>query len=217
MHFRQYLLSQRPDYVDTNSRNTDTRKENMTPMNRRARFLVVIAIVVLVIIGVVEMALPHLGFFWHLANKSEVAIDGHSFVVPSKYFLSRSDGRLALLRLSPVVPLISKQSDIAGPFARQSIIGIYTHKDGKNFDKDADYLRLKEWLTNESKQAGLILESERTLSTPIGTAYCFQFNSSQVAEVRCFLEGSKITVFFDGEPRFASDVYAVVSGASRVN
>ncbi|HWR35122.1 MAG TPA: hypothetical protein VN622_04530 [Clostridia bacterium] len=171
----------------------------------------------LVGVALIEIAIPQLGFFWHLAHTDQVVMDGHLFTVPSKYFLSGSEGRLTFTRFSPVVPLIAERSAIAGPFAKMNMIGIYKHDDGKSFDRDADYFRLKEWLANEVKQAGLSLESERSLSTQLGTAYCFQSNGSQMAEVRCFLDGSKVSVLFMGEPRFANDVYQVVSGVTRVN
>jgi hypothetical protein len=180
-------------------------------MNRRVRasFLTMLAMVAAA--ALVEITIPYLGFFWHLVHRSEVTLDGHSFIVPPKYSVSRSEGRLTFLRLSPKVPFASERSIVSGPFAKQNMVGVYEHDGSKSFDRDADYRRLKEWLSNEAMRDGLSLESERSLNTQIGTSYCFQFNGSQVAEVRCFIEGSKVTVLFDGEPRFAEDVYPIVS------
>lgn len=192
-------------------------KENMARLNRRLRALLIVATTVLVTVALIEATLPHLGFFWHLVNNPKASIDGYSFIVPPKYFLSHSEEELTMVRLSPLMPLISRRSDVAGPFAKRNLIGIYKHPGGKSFDKEADYVRLRDWLIVEAKRGGLRLEIERSLSTQIGTTYCFQFNSSDLTGIRCFFEGSNVTVLFDGEPRFANDVYMVVSSAGRTS
>jgi hypothetical protein len=183
--------------------------------SRLLRSALVGVLVVFTTAALVELLLPRLGFLWHLVNRSEITVGQFSFAVHPKYFLSRSNGAATFVRFSPVVPFLSGRSPIKGAFAKRNLIGIYANPGRKDFDVDADYARLKAWLANEAVSAGPYQQSEKTLSTQDGTAHCFQFNRVESVEVTCFLDGSKVSVLFLGEPRFVIDVYQVVSGAKK--
>jgi hypothetical protein len=102
-----------------------------------------------------------------------------------------------------------------GAFAKRNLIGIYANPERRAFNSDVDYARLKVWLTNEARSVGPYQQTEKTFNTQDGAALCFQFNRPESVEVRCFLDGSSVTVVFEGEPRFVDDVYQVVSGARK--
>jgi hypothetical protein len=184
-------------------------------LSRHLRGVLVGVFVVLTTVTLVEVLLPRLGFLWHLINRSDVTVDGFSFVVHPKYFLSRSDGGTYFVRFSPVVPFVSGRSAIRGAFAKRNLIGIYANPERRAFNSDVDYARLKVWLTNEARSVGPYQQTEKTFNTQDGAALCFQFNRPESVEVRCFLDGSSVTVVFEGEPRFVDDVYQVVSGARK--
>ncbi len=188
----------------------------MGSLKRYCRRGFVGATVVFLTVALVEFTIPQLGFFWHLLHTSRVTIGKYSFTVPPKYFLKSSEGRLTFLRLSPALPLISEKSISTGPFAKQSIIGIYEHEEVQERPNSDDaYIRLKELLTNDAKRDGFTFQSERTLTTKVGPVYCLQFDDSEAAEVRCFLDQGRIRLFFDGERRFADDLYLVLSGIEK--
>jgi hypothetical protein len=184
-------------------------------LSKHLRGALVGVFVVLTTVTLVELLLPRLGFLWHLVNRSEVTVDGLSFAVHPEYFLSRSNGATTFVRFSPVVPFVSGRSAIKGAFAKQNLIGIYANPERRDFDFDADYARLKVWITNDARSAGPYQQAEKTLTMQNGAAHCFQFDRPESVEVRCFLDGSKVTILFEGEPRFVDDVYQVVSGAKR--
>lgn len=186
----------------------------MALFRKRFKALLIIVGVAFIVLAFVEVTIPYLGQLWHLTHNPDVSLGEYSFAVPEKYFLSHYEGRLVFVRFSPVVPVVSKRSSITGAFATQNLIGIYRHG-GKAFDKNNDYQRMKEWLTDQGKQTGMRLESEKTLSSQLGSGYCFEFGGAQVFEVRCFFSGSTFTVVFDGERRFADDLYKVIADARR--
>lgn len=182
---------------------------------RHLRGALVGVLVVLTTVTSVELLLPQLGFLWHLVNRGDVTIGGYSFAVHPKYFLSRSNKAITFVRFSPVVPFISGRSAIKGVFAKRNLIGIYGNPERRVFDFDTDYASLRRWLADEARYAGPYQQLGKTVKTKNGTAYCFQFNRPESVAARCFLDGSSVTIYFEGEPRFVDDVYDVVGSAKR--
>ena len=81
-------------------------------------------------------------------------------------------------------------------------------------DFTRDLQRLRTHLINEQRSGGMLLRSERVLTTPGGPAACFQFSRNDDVNIACYVfNGMRFTMHYDGNRRFAEDIYGVITSA----
>jgi hypothetical protein len=127
-------------------------------------------------------------------------------VVPPSFFLWH-DEHPAMLKITLAFP--ERFAGLRG-FLNIRIIGVFVHPDQRAFHGEADYVLMEKHLTEVASSEGLLLESKSALQTPAGRAYCLQFGNARRVDVRCFLDESTLTIFYDGDRESADDVYSLV-------
>jgi len=93
-------------------------------------------------------------------------------------------------------------------------IGVFVHPGQRAFHGEADYALAENYLTQVANSEGMVLESKKVLQTAAGRVYCLQFGDARMTEVRCFLDESTVTVFYDGPEESTGDAYSLVSTLS---
>lgn len=104
------------------------------------------------------------------------------------------------------------------PFIRKEGYGhisVFTHR----IDRNVTQQQIEAAVVTVAKQDGYVLEDRKSVESPAGTNYCFQFadklHPAKVA-VRCVTAFGELGVFFEGNRRFSGDVYMVVGGLQRL-
>jgi RHS repeat-associated protein len=96
-------------------------------------------------------------------------------------------------------------------------ISLYMQPDQQPFAYDRDYSRFEKGVTQEASQSGFRLELKRTISVGKNSGYCLEFtrlSSEPRSLVRCVVENSVVVLFYEGDPRYISDVFAALQGMS---
>ncbi len=152
---------------------------------------------------------PWFGLIWHVVSGNSIATAGVSFKVPARY----------LAKASPTGNIDMWQYSLGAPIWDAPFGFIRIHPDrslrGLNIKRDIGRLRAIEGSAQRSE--GMNLLSQRVLDTGAGSAVCFQARAGKKASVTCYLLGDHtFMALYDGDVKFAADVYDIVASARPV-
>jgi len=155
------------------------------------------------------LAVPFLGFGWHLLHRSVIASNGCLIPVPSEFYVNGGAEQPTMWKHAFGIPLFK------GPFG---MIGIRPRSSGTNFNFANDFEGSSARMIAVARHEGLALRSQRTLSAATGKAFCFEFSKPMEKSditVRCAIDDTPLLVIYGGDERFSPDFYAAVQGISR--
>jgi hypothetical protein len=140
---------------------------------------------------------------WKTVRGGTVTVSAWRLPVPKGYSAWRSDSLFAFGFGAPLL------NDHYGH------ISVFT----KTARPDLTPQRIENAIVAIAQQDGYILEERRTILNGSETNYCFQFSEQPLHSkviIRCMNESGELSVYFEGNRRFSSDVYAVVTGAQKI-
>jgi hypothetical protein len=116
--------------------------------------------------GLALLAVPFIGFGWHLFHGSFIASSGYRLPVPRDFYVSGDVQQPTMWKHGVGVPLFNR------PFG---MIGVRPRISGARFEFGNDLQNSSERMIAAARQEGLALRSVRTLSAGTGNAFCFEF------------------------------------------
>ncbi len=164
-----------------------------------------------VLIGVLLIALlivPLLGPGWHLLHGDFISYEGWRILVPKGFYVGKSQMGPTMWKHTLGIPLFNV------PYGH---ISLYSRPDQQPFSYDRDYSRFENGVTQEAGQSGYQLEPKRRISVGKNSGYCLEFtrlSGEPRSLVRCVVENSVVVLFYEGDPRYISDVFATLQGMS---
>lgn len=153
------------------------------------------------------LAIPWLGWPWHLIHGETIASSGIVFKIPARYFSPIPlDDNPAVMRTDFGLPLWH---------APYGFITIFQHRGRHALDFRKDIDRIQSVLVTDERSAGMNLIAQRKFDTAIGEAVCFEFGSDRRSIVDCYFDKSTLSVDYEGSNKFGGDMYEVVNSARR--
>jgi hypothetical protein len=176
-----------------------------------------------VLIGVLLIFLllvPLLGPGWHLLHGNFFSYGGWRIPVPKGFFVQQSSEGPILWKYTFGIPFL----DV--PYGHISVYGPSSLSPARRpFEYDRDYSRFESAVTEEAHQSGYRFESKRTIPVGENSGYCLEFTRSAGLQhsilgrsrLRCDVEGSAVVLYYEGDPAYVSDVFAMLRGMSLEN
>ena len=165
-----------------------------------------------VFIGALLIALfmvPLLGPGWHLIHGDFISYGGWRVPVPKGFYVRKSQQGPTMWKQTFGIPFFD---------ASYGHISLYSRSPAQQpFAYDRDYSRFEERVTQEASQSGYKLTSKRTISVSKNTGYCLEFmrvSGEPRSLLRCTVESSAVVLFYEGDPRYISDVFTALQGMS---
>jgi hypothetical protein len=157
---------------------------------------------------IVLLVIPLLGPGWHLLHGDFISYGGWRIPVPKGFYVRKFEVGPTMWKTSLGIPLFNV------PYGH---ISLFSRPAQQPFAYDRDYSRFETGIIQEAGQSGYQLESKRTISVGKNPGYCLEFTRSSGEPrslVRCVIENSVVVLFYEGDPRYISDVFAVLQGMS---
>jgi hypothetical protein len=176
---------------------------------KRNRWKSLPAIVLLLVI--LFLAWPKLaGFGYHVMHSGTVTIQGARVPVPRDFFAIRSTSAAD----KRVLSLYSASFDV--PFRHEPLTSIifYRLQQDHPFRHDQD-AQLMSATTDAAKNSGFNLAAVRESRNSSRTNYCLEFASTKSPRTileRCFIEGSTLVAYFEGDPQYRADLDSILRG-----
>jgi len=165
--------------------------------------------------AVSELAIPFLGYFWHLAHRDKYEQSSLRLQIPAPYMAFSSPKMISIVRFNPTVPFFGRVTPISNHFLKESSIAIFPPPNNQPaFDYKQHYDRVSHFLLGESQLQGLSPEGTRNFGTQLGQMYCLQFGNRYMTRISCFLQGSNLSLMYLGEPKYSEDLYWVARNIS---
>jgi hypothetical protein len=176
-------------------------------LGRGARLTKLVIRLLVIFIGAVLgvlVVVPLLGPGWHLLHGDAISFEGWRVPVPKGFYVRKSGTAAAMWKLSFGIPFLSV------PYGH---VSLFRRPAQEAFSFDKDYARFKSELTQDASERMHRLKSERTVSAGNRHAYCLEFTRpapNAGSLVRCAVEDSTLALFYEGDPRYVSDVFAIL-------
>jgi hypothetical protein len=157
---------------------------------------------------IVLLLIPLLGLAWHLVHGDFTSYGGWRIPVPKGFYVGRSQMGPTMWKHTLGTPLFNV------PYGH---ISLYSRPDQQPFIYDTDYSRFEKGVAQAAGQSGYQFESKRTISAGKNSGYCLQFTRASGEPrslVRCAVDNSVVVVFYEGDPRYISDLYGMLQGMS---
>jgi hypothetical protein len=167
-----------------------------------------LASIVAVLLGIILMILlivPLLGPCWHLLYGEEISYAGWKVPVPKGFYVRRSLEGPTMWKEGFGIPFVNASYGHISLFHRPS-----------PFAFDRDYAQFKQALIEDAAKKGYELKAERTAQVGKSSAYCLDFTHSSKPRslLRCAVENSGFTFFYEGDTRYLSDAISALQGMS---
>jgi hypothetical protein len=157
---------------------------------------------------IVLLVIPLLGPGWHLLHGDFISYGGWRIPVPKGFYVGKSQMGPTMWKHTLGIPLFNV------PYGH---ISLYSRPDQQPFAYDRDYSRFEKGVTQEASQSGYQLKSKRMISVGKNSGHCLEFtrlSGEPRSLVRCVVENSVVVLFYEGDPRYISDVFAALQGMS---
>lgn len=165
-------------------------------------------VILLIILFVAWPKLAALAY--HIVRGGAVAIQGARVPVPRDFFAIRasnaSDKR--------VLSLYSASFYVPFRHVRLTSIIFYRLQQDHPFRRDQD-APLMSATTDAAKYSGFTLATVRESRSSSRTDYCLEFTSAKSSRTileRCFIEGSTLVVYFEGDAQYRADLDSILRG-----
>ena len=162
---------------------------------------------VLVVVAMYLSAGFCLSLGWHLFHGNSISYAGWTIPVPKRYYVRQDRGFPSIWTLSPGAPAFHLAY---GMLSFHSLPG-----PPHPFSRDKDYPKFEESMTQEATQSGYQPESKRVISIGDKTADCWLFARPRIQPkslARCAVEDSNIYAFYEGDPRYLTDLFSILQG-----
>jgi len=172
----------------------------------KAKLTIKLVAIAFTALFVAVASLPLLGLSWHLFHGNMVSFEGRHVPVPAGFYVTQGDGGPAMWKASFGIPFFQV------PYG---LISLFHRPQGESFTFDEDYSQFKNALVQDAVDRGYKLSAERMVPAAETRAYCLEFSRSSTPPgslVRCAIEGSRIAVFYEGDPRYTREMFAVLEG-----
>jgi hypothetical protein len=189
----------------------------LPPRNRRAKLAFQILGLFIGAILIPLLVVPLLGPGWHLLHGDFISYGGWKIPVPKAFSEKNSQAGLDMWKLTLGIPIFD------APYGHISIYGTGSLSPTRQpFNYERDYSRLEAVVTQEAHQSGYRFESKRTTSVGKTAGYCLEYTRSVSNKhevrgrslLRCVIEDSVVAVYYEGDPRYVPDVFAMLQGMS---
>lgn len=190
----------------TSSRLQPDRAATPTKRNRWRSFPSIVILLIILFIAWPKFAA--LGY--HIVRRGAVAIQGASVPVPRDFFAIRSTNAPD----KRVLSLYSASFDVPFRHAPLTSIVFYRLQQDHPFQHDRDS-QLMTATTDAAKDSGFKMTAVRESRNSNRTDYCLEFisaKSSRTILERCFIEGSPLVVYFQGDPQYRGDLDSILRG-----
>lgn len=148
-------------------------------------------------------------FGWHLFHQNSISYAGWLIPVPKRFYATQARGVPSIWTLSPGAPAFYL------PYGRLSFYSLEPSQ--RPLARDRDYSAFDENLTQAASESGHRFKSRKTLAFGDKSAYCLAFTREKKQPLlleRCLVENSKISVFYEGDPRYLPDLFNILRGMS---
>jgi hypothetical protein len=189
----------------------------LPPRNRRAKLALQILGAFIAAILIPLLVVPLLGPGWHLLHGDFISYAGWSIPVPKGFSEKNSQAGLDMWKLTLGIPIFD------AAYGHISIYGTSSLSPTRQpFNYERDYSRVETVVTQEAHQSGYRFESKRTTAVGKTGGYCLEYTRSVSIKhevrgrslLRCVIEDSVVAVYYEGDPRYVSDVFAMLQGMS---
>lgn len=165
-------------------------------------------VILLIILFVAWPKLAALGD--HIVRGGTVAIQGARVPVPRDFFAIRSTNATD----KRVLSLYSASFYVPFRHAPLTSIIFYRLQQDHPFRRDQD-AQLMSATTNAAKDSGFTLATVRESRSSSRTDYCLEFTSAKSSRTileRCFIEGSTLVAYFQGDSQYRADLDSILRG-----
>jgi len=189
----------------------------LPPRNRRAKLALQILGVFIAAILIPLLVVPLLGPGWHLLHGDFISYAGWRIPVPKAFSEKNSQAGLDMWKLTLGIPIFD------AVYGHISIYGTGSLSPTRQpFNYERDYSRLETGVTQEAHQSGYRFESKRNVSVGKDAGYCLEYTRSVSIKhevrgrslLRCVIEDSVVAVYYEGDPRYVPEVFAMLQGMS---
>ncbi len=174
--------------------------------NRRKSFPAIVLLLIFLFVAWPKFAA--LGY--HIVRGGTIAIQGAHVPVPRDFFAIRSTSAAD----ERVLSLYSASFYVPFRHAPLTSIIFYRLQQDHPFRRDQD-AQLLSATTDAAKDSGFNLATVRETRSSSRTDYCLEFTSAKSSRTileRCFIEGSTLVVYFEGDPQYRSDLDSILRG-----
>lgn len=145
---------------------------------------------------------------YHILRANTIAIQGERVPVPRDFFAIRSTNAPD----KRVLSLYSASFYVPFRHAPLTSIVFYRLQQDHPFRRDQD-AQLMSATTDAAKDSGFNLATVRESRSSSRTDYCLEFTSAKSSRTileRCFVEGSTLVVYFQGDPQYRADLDSIL-------
>ena len=169
--------------------------------SKRAKRIVVLLVVAVTALAGTAFVFQYLGFFWHLFWGNSIEFESWRIPVPKAYYVRNDTKSRHLFRHEFGIPFV------ASAYGHISIFGRTT----------SPTINIESGILAAAQRGGLTFVEKLDVTTKAGHASCFEFRRTGRDEVysRCVITEVPIVVFYEGAPRFRSDLQAVLQGIAK--
>jgi hypothetical protein len=181
----------------------------LAPKNKRIRLAFQLLGVFIGVLLIMLLIVPLLGPAWHLLHGDFIFLDGWKIPVPKGFYLTKDQENRAMWKLTLGIPFFNV------PYGHMSFY--HLRPTPQPFVFERDYTRFRKAAMQEADHSGHHLNSEHTVSTEKVSGYCLDFTQpagQSRSLVRCAIEHSSFFLFYEGDPRYVPDVFAILRGMS---
>jgi len=178
------------------------------PINKSVRLMLRLLAIFVGVLLIALLVVALLGPGWHLLHGDFISYGGWRIPVPKGFYAGKSQMGPTMWKHSLGIPLFNV------PYGH---ISLYSRPDQQPFAYDRDYSRFEKGVTQEASQSGYQLNSKRTISAGKNSGYCLEFrrlSGEPQSLVRCAVDNSVVMLFYEGDPRYISDVFTALQGMS---
>ena len=186
----------------------------LAPKSKSVRLLLQLLGIVVGVLLISVLSVPLLGPGWHLLHGDFISYAGWRIPVPKGFYVRKSQMGPTMWNPALGIPFFD------APYGH---VSLYSRPDQQPFAHDRDYSRFEIGVSRAAGQSGYRLESKRTISVGKNSGYCLEFTrlSGESCEprslMRCAVDNSVLKLFYEGDPRYISDVLVALQGMSAEN
>lgn len=155
------------------------------------------------------LLIPQLGRVWHWFHGDAISHQGWRIPVPNGFLVRTSSGGPNMWNVSFGRPLWDS------PYAH---ISFFKDNGDHPLHYDQHHARFAAHITEAAATQGYEFFSTQEVSVADTKAYCWEFrkrSSESELRIRCFIEGTTVLLFYEGDRRFVPDFFTVLGGMSR--
>lgn len=181
----------------------------LMPKSKLVKLMLRLLGVFIGVLLIVLLIIPLLGPGWHLFHGDFISYEGWRIPVPKGFYVRQSQKGPTMWKQTFGIPFFDTS------YGHLSLYRLSPAQQPFAYDKD--YSRFENGVTQEAIQSGYQLKTKRVASVGKSSGYCLEFIrplGEARSTVRCAVENSVVVLFYEGDSKYVSDVFATLQGMS---